>query len=232
MSAPLSWPLAANAEQSKLARPPAVVIGPDTHLFSFPLFFFRAGRYDSAERHCQSCPGFKEISSGQNEAYPVLITRSGYRNIQTLRIALGEMKNKGDGEATELAVDSARRMLAALFKDGLPIIDYEEAQGEASGSGATEEDHNCDNTQPTAQPLAPPTGTSMTSEPVFDPEIPRWGCRWDTSLEIKCEGESGSSQAGGSVPVDSDHTTPTPEPIFELDLGNVKWDDYGNLVFS
>jgi hypothetical protein len=146
-------------------------------------------------------------------------------------MALDDMENKGYGEATELAVDSARRMLAALFKNGLPIIDYEEARGEASGSGAIE-DHNCDNTQPTAQPLAPPTGTGVKPEPVFDPEILGWDCRWDTSLEINREGESSGSQAGGIVPVDSDDTTPTPEPIFELDMENVKWDDYGDFVFS
>lgn len=228
LSAPLSWPLAANAEQSKLTRPPAAVIGPDTHLFSFPFSSFRAGRYDSAERHCQNCPGFKEISSGQNEAFPVVITRSGYCTIKTLRMALEGMENVGDGEATELAVDSARRMLAALFKNGLPIIDCEAAQGEASGSGAIE-DHNCDNTQPTAQP--PTTGTGVTPEPAFDTEFLGWDCRWDTSLEINYEGEYSSSQAGGIVPVDSDHTTPTPEPIFELDLGNVKWDENGDLIF-
>jgi hypothetical protein len=134
------------------------------------------------------------------------------------------MENKGKSEATKLAVDSARRMLAALLKDGLPIIDHEEG-GESGGSGAIE-DHNA---QPTSGTAQPPT-TGVTSEPVVDPEILGWDCRWDTLINY--EGESSGSQAGGIVPVDSDHTTPTPEPMFELDLDleSVKWDDYGNLV--
>jgi hypothetical protein len=56
-------------------------------------------------------------------------------------------------------MDSVRRMLAALFKDGfkLPVVNHEE--DESNGSGAIV-DHP-------AQPTAPPP---ITSEPVVEPE--------------------------------------------------------------
>jgi hypothetical protein len=88
--------------------------------------------------------------------------RSEYRDVQIIRTALADAENKGKGEVTKLAMDSVRRMLAELFKDGLPVINHEEA--ESSGSGAIV-DHTA-SAQLTAQP--------PTMLEVLDPDIIQW----------------------------------------------------------
>jgi hypothetical protein len=127
-----------------------------------------------------------------------------------MALALAETKNKGKGEATKEAIDSVRRMLAALFKDGLPVINHEE--GESNGSGAIAEH--------TTQPTAPPPATSG-SEPVFElePEIfDEWDV--DTSQVITCEGESNGSGAIAeptTQPTALPPATSESEPVFELE---------------
>jgi hypothetical protein len=45
---------------------------------------FRAGRHDSAKRHCVKCPGFKELGRGL-EIFPVKVTRGEYEAIKEFR---------------------------------------------------------------------------------------------------------------------------------------------------
>ena len=173
-------------------------------VYYYYYFSFRAGRYDSAERHCQNCAGFQEISS-QNEAFPVAIMRSEYTHVQIIRTALADAENKKNSEISKPAMDSVRRFLAALFKDGLPAINYEE--GESNSSGAI--------TDPTAQPTAqPPT----TSEPVFEPECVEWGS--DTLQTTNFE----SNDVSGGI---ADHTPAPPptmlEPVVDSESA-VEWD--------
>jgi hypothetical protein len=57
----------------------AMAVCPDTSYF-----FFRAGRYDSAERHCRNCPGFLEMDSTAN-MFPVQITKGEHKVIRMFR---------------------------------------------------------------------------------------------------------------------------------------------------
>jgi hypothetical protein len=142
-----------------------------------------------------------------------------------MALALAETKNKGKGEAAKGAIDSVRRMLAALFKDGLPVINHEE--GESNGSGAIVQRTT---TQPTV--TAPPPAT-FESEPVFEPEVfGEWDV--DTSHVATREGESNAS--GAIITVDLEHTAqsttqpPTPtilEPVFEPETWDCTLINYG-----
>ena len=47
---------------------------------------FRAGRYDSASRHCKNCPGFQQIRVESGiEVIPVELTRGEYWAVQEFR---------------------------------------------------------------------------------------------------------------------------------------------------
>jgi hypothetical protein len=108
-------------------------------------------------------------------------------------------------------MDSVRRMLAALFKDGLPVVNHEEDESNGSAravSGAIL-DHPA---QP--EPTAPPP---TTSEPVLEPECAEWD--FDASQMTKYYE---SNVSGGIV----DHTAPPPttsEPVVEPESAD-KWD--------
>jgi hypothetical protein len=91
--------------------------------FSFFFFSFRAGRYDSAERHYKNCDGFDEINAGNKGALPVAITRSQYTTIHSYRaklvdIALGRQAADQSTEQADLV--DIRTTLADVFKDGFP----------------------------------------------------------------------------------------------------------------
>jgi hypothetical protein len=109
-------------------------------------------------------------------------------------------------------MDSVRRMLAALFEDGLPEINYEE--DESNGSGAIM-DH-------TAQPTDAPPPTTSESGPVFEPE-------WDFDTLQMTNYES--NVPGGIVY----HTAPPPttsEPVVELESADASGWDFDALLAS
>lgn len=96
------------------------MVGSDTHLF---FFSFRAGRYDSTDRHCKNCVGFFQINRGNRGAVPVVITRAQYNAIQTHRMALAA--REGETQPTDQSTEQANHVfrsttLADVFKDGLP----------------------------------------------------------------------------------------------------------------
>ncbi len=172
------------------------------------------GRYDSTERHCQNCAGFQKIKSGQEDVAPVIITRSEYKDVQLLRMALAE--NEGETEATKKAVDSVRRMLAGLFKDGLPVINLE---GESNGSGAIV-DHTA---QPPTTSVPLPVVNDVYQPSSSEPESVD-ECDFDTSSVTNHEGESNISReivdhtaqpATTSVPV------PMVNPVSLFEPGSV-----------
>lgn len=45
---------------------------------------FRHGRYDSTERHCKNCPGYKEINTADN-LYPIELTKAEFKAVQDHR---------------------------------------------------------------------------------------------------------------------------------------------------
>jgi hypothetical protein len=115
--------------------------------------------------------------------------------------------NKENGDATKTIVESVRKVLAELFKDGLPVINLDE--GESNGSDAIV-DH-------TAQP---PT----TSEPVSEAESPEdWVL--DALAVIDHEGESSSSSATADYAAQPTAQSPTTsaEPVFEAESAG-GWD--------
>ena len=70
--------------------------------------FFRAGRYDSAERHSKDCLGFHEISL-ENKVYPVKITKREHQAIVEYRTT-----ENPSAETADLAVIPVRRLLVAI----------------------------------------------------------------------------------------------------------------------
>lgn len=96
--------------------------GSDPHPFFLLFFSFRAGRYDSTDRHCKNCIGFYEINQGNNSASPVVITRAQYNVIQNYRDTCADSGRgkQATEQSTEQAVNLVRMTLAEIFKDGLP----------------------------------------------------------------------------------------------------------------
>jgi len=81
------------------------------------------------------------------------------------------MANKGQGKAAESTADSVRKMLAGLFKDGLPVPSHET---ESNDSGPIV---GC-----AAQPVAQPPTTS--AESVLEPgSFDGWDFRADPFLD-------------------------------------------------
>lgn len=78
----------------------------DTSIFFF--FSFRAGRYDSAERHCQNCSGYKEIKS-RNNVFPVQVTKREFKAIQALRVA--KIPDQKDAVLAGKALERLVRMM-------------------------------------------------------------------------------------------------------------------------
>ena len=77
----------------------------DTLLF---FFLFRAGRYDSAVRHCENCRGFLEMK----EEGPVRITKGQYLAIVECR-ATETPSAKTEGQAAV----ALTRLLEPIFKN-------------------------------------------------------------------------------------------------------------------
>ena len=169
------------------------------------------------------------------EACPVAITRSAYSDVQTARMALAD--NKEIGEATRLFVEAVRKMLAELFKGGLPVIDLDE--GESNDFGAmvdqptaqsptmSEPEFEPESVDDTAQPTAQPPTTS--AKPVFEPESVNG---WD----FDCLHWRASSESDASSGIVLDHTAPLPttatlEPVFEPEVVD-EWDSYASQVIN
>lgn len=124
---------------------------------------FRAGRYDSAERHCQNCAGFQEINWGKKEPLPVVITRSEYDNVRKARLTISE--KRGDAKTIKLNGKYLRKLLERSIKDGLPEnIQINPDEDESNCSDAIV-DHAA---HPTPQP--PSTFEGVSAFPVTDQE--------------------------------------------------------------
>ena len=78
-------------------------------------FFFRPGRYDSAERHCNSCPGFQEINS-KYKVFPVEITKREHRAIKDYR-----SNNNPSAETARLVTTPLHTLLVMLIDAGMPL---------------------------------------------------------------------------------------------------------------
>lgn len=128
--------------------------------FFFFFFSFRAGRYDSTDRHCKNCVGFYEINQGNNSAFPVVITRAQYSVIQNYRDTRADSGRgkQATEQSTEQAVNLVSMALAEIFKDGLP--DWFPMITADSDSGAI--------TDATAQLLPTDSDTTSTPVPVAD----------------------------------------------------------------
>ena len=135
-----------------------MILSSDPHpSFSFSLSF-RAGRYDSTDRHCKNCSGYSHINKGKG-AFPVVITRAQYNSIQHYRMARedGEGGQQATDQSTEQADVQIRTVLADVFKNGLPdwFPSLNNLGVESSSSGAIMD--------PTAQL---PTSTASVAIPV------------------------------------------------------------------
>ncbi len=131
-----------------------MILGSYTHLF---FFSFRAGRYDSTDRHCKRCVGFRQINRRNKGAFPVVITRAQYKSIQNYRTSREDSEGgkQATGQSTEEANVQIRMVLADVFKGGFPDwFPVTNLEAESSGSGAIMND--------TAQP---PTNTTSAVVP-------------------------------------------------------------------
>jgi hypothetical protein len=153
------------------------MIGSDMHpLFSSSFFSFRAGRYDSTDRHCKNCVGFHQINRS-NKAVPVVITRAQYTAIQTYRtrLAAREVEKQATDQSTEQADNVARQeILSDLFKDGIPdwFPDFNQ-QGESNSVVTTDVTAQLPSstTSMPPVPVANHVQQPSPSEPsLFDPE--------------------------------------------------------------
>jgi hypothetical protein len=141
-----------------------MILDSDTPFFSLSFFSFRAGRYDSTDRHTKNCVGYHQINKGNRNVCPVVITRAQYNSIfhhiQTR--ANSEGGNQATHQSTELANAYIRTVLADVFKDGLPDWypeNYLNLRGEPNDSAAI----------PDASTSAQlPTNTTSVTVPVGD----------------------------------------------------------------
>jgi hypothetical protein len=150
------------------------MVGSDTPFF---VFSFRAGRYDSTDRHCKNCEAFCLINQNNGGAYPVVVTRSQYNLIQVYRTA--RVDSEGEKQVTDQSTEQAdaliRLVLADVFRDGLPdwfpVINL---GGETNDTGANTTDaaQLPTNTTPVVVPGASNSsfGQTQSREPsLFDP---------------------------------------------------------------
>jgi hypothetical protein len=99
---------------------------PRRRVLTLAIFFsLRAGRYDSAERHCKKCLGFLEIKSALKKAVPVKngskervipveITQEEHKAIVNYRAAAAACKNPSE-ETSRLVVIGVVKLLEMMI---------------------------------------------------------------------------------------------------------------------
>jgi hypothetical protein len=76
-------------------------------------FSFRAGRYDSTERHCRSCGGYEQINR-EVSVFPVQVTKGEHRAIQAFRTNANP-----DEETVRHVQNSIRKVLVMMIEGGM-----------------------------------------------------------------------------------------------------------------
>ncbi|KAI0285153.1 hypothetical protein BC826DRAFT_1189743 [Russula brevipes] len=77
------------------------------------------GRYDSSERHCEGCPGFKEIR-GHALVFPIGITRQEFESILKFRKAAKPLNPDGEAVFSSHVQDAVFKFLDMFLKGMRP----------------------------------------------------------------------------------------------------------------
>jgi hypothetical protein len=113
-------------------------------------FSLRAGRFDSAERHCKNCPGFHEISLALKKVVPVEnsskklkkvipveITQEEHKALVNYRAAAAACKNPS-GETARLVVITVEKFLVMMINARMPLEPTEYDVSDAMNVAAAE----------------------------------------------------------------------------------------------
>ncbi|KAH9994344.1 hypothetical protein BJV74DRAFT_831601 [Russula compacta] len=73
----------------------------------------KAGRYDSTERHCQNCPGFKELNTA-GQMYPMELTKGEFKAVRDYRRSAHP--SQAQGTYPLLVQNASMKVLAMILR--------------------------------------------------------------------------------------------------------------------